>query len=384
MPDKKPANGSIFTFLSTVAFVVGNTVGGGVLALPMVGNQGGFIPTVLACLLTGIMMSLSGLYLLKAFWKNEEILSLSGIYEHYFGRWGRRLFEFFFLFLFLCLLTAYFSGMAESMVTLFPFRSGGIRLGLFVIFGVLLAKGSSPLFLGNNILTLGLALTFLFIVLQTFPHIQRQNLGTVHWKSFPTLLPIFLCSYGFHNTLPVLLRLTHHYYPMARNAVVTGSVIVFFINFFFLWITLGNLSESTLRDAFLRGLPATLPLSQKLESPILFWAGITFTFLAIATSILTVGESLLTFLRTRPIPPHFSLAIVLGIPFLATLSGHPLFLRALELGGGIGCNIIFGILPGYMGLRKGTTLGQRLSALILILLFGLLLWMEGVAKFSRT
>jgi tyrosine-specific transport protein len=231
---------------------------------------------------------------------------------------------------------------------------------------------------------LGLALTFLFIVRQTFPHIQRQNLGTVHWNFFPTILPVFLCSYGFHNTLPVLLRLTHSHPRMARNAVVTGSIIVFFINFFFLWITLGNLSESTLRDASLRGLPAPIPLSQKLASPTLFWAGITFTLLAIATSILAVGESLITFLRARSASPPLSLAIVLGIPFLATLSGHPLFLRALDLGGGIGCNVIFGILPGYMGLRRGTTLGQRLLALILILFFGLLLWIEGVEKFFRT
>jgi tyrosine-specific transport protein len=368
---------SFLTFFALVGFVVGNTVGGGVLAIPVVAGSSGFWPATLGCVLTGLMMLTSALYLLKAFWRNGQIVSFSDIYEHYFGRTGRVLFEFFFFFLFLCLLTAYLSGITDLLCVL----TGGPRRivqTIVVIAGAfLLWRGLHATLFGNNVLMVFLLLTFLWIVCTAAGGVRSQNLSFLHWSELSAILPIFLCSYGIHNMLPVVLRLANNNYYLSKSVIVAGTAVVFCINFLFLVVVLGNVPPDAILRAARDGASATIALGHGGGNKVFISVGNIFALLAIATSYLSVGGSVVTFCETaHNWSKMIIFAVVIGIPLIITSTFPHLFLKAMSLGAGVGCNVIFGILPGYIRWKTTQSRSQRVCAAIIILLFAYVLGVE--------
>ncbi|MBN2376057.1 MAG: hypothetical protein JXD22_06635, partial [Sedimentisphaerales bacterium] len=70
--------------------------------------------------------------------------------------------------------------------------------------------------------------------------------------------------------------------------------------------------------------------------------------------------------------------LTFGPPFIVALVYPNLFLKALDLAGGIGILLVFGLLPCIMVVKSGRNqnVRQRLGGYVLLCIFGLLLLLE--------
>jgi len=133
--------------------------------------------------------------------------------------------------------------------------------------------------------------------------------------------------------------------------------------------------EDTLHHAFEKNFPATIPLAHILHSSVFTTISLIFSLLAIATSYLAVGTGLLNFMkdltrslfkkRNRTTDALFAF----GLPLLITLCYPDLFLMALNIAGGVGIGIVFGILPGMMLIKARKAFKPGLALGIGVMLF---------------
>jgi amino acid permease len=106
-----------------------------------------------------------------------------------------------------------------------------------------------------------------------------------------------------------------------------------------------------------RGLPVFLLFREKFLSPSFVILGEAFSFFAISSSLLGVSATLSGALKDvfhghRWYVGVTELALVVLLPLTIALSWSHLFIRALEVSGGIFLNIIAGILPLAVALRR--------------------------------
>ena len=149
--------------------------------------------------------------------------------------------------------------------------------------------------------------------------------------------------------------------------------------------TLFHVPQSTsLLQAFMNSEPATVPLANISGSNRIIIAGLIFSLCAICTSYWAVSTSLMNFHRDllSPILPrnHFWILglLVFLPPFVFVLLSSEVFLTALDVVGGLGIALIFGISPALILLKEKHT-GHRWQAVLgtsLLIFFGLILIFE--------
>lgn len=172
---------------------------------------------------------------------------------------------------------------------------------------------------------------------------------------FLPAIPVFLCSYGFHNTLPVVNELVDHDRNSAKKVIIVSSVIIFFINLLFLTITIGCLPKygvNSIVNAYENGLPATIPLAGYLGANWIKILGIVFSFLAISTSYLAVGGSMIKFFQEQEINKYKILIIVWCAPICVAIIYPSIFIIAINIAAGVCSNIIFVIMPLIMSFEN--------------------------------
>jgi tyrosine-specific transport protein len=120
------------------------------------------------------------------------------------------------------------------------------------------------------------------------------------------------------------------------------------------------------------------------HSKVITTAGMFFSLAAIITSYFGVGIAFMGFFRDliysfgKKSNRFKEALLTFGPPFLIAILYPNLFLKALDLVGGIGLLLVFGCLPGLMILRPKRKPGvwQRLGGYAILCLFVLLIFLE--------
>jgi len=131
-----------------ILLVAGSCIGSGMLGMPVMSAQGGFIPSVVLFTVAWMFMTLSGFVLLEAnlwFGEGASLITLAG---KTLGRWGQIACWALFLFLFYSILVALFSAggqlvneVAEQLFSIqLPSWAGS--LSILFIFGIVLLVGT--------------------------------------------------------------------------------------------------------------------------------------------------------------------------------------------------------------------------------------------------
>ncbi len=380
LPDQK------LSIWPSVLFVAGNTVGAGILALPTVLGLAGFFPSLIILIVMWAMMLSSGLIIVDKNIGQPQHADLPSIYTSMFGRAGTIIITVGYLFLFYGLSVAYLSGAASTIINLLPFEVGypQVIAIVFVAFTFFIFRGLSAVYRGNNILMTLLFISFGIMMIMAFSHFDATRLRYSDWGFLPGTLSVVLCSYGFHNTIPTVCDSLSHNKKKVRKAIVIGSLIPLLLNFILLLVVAAVVPVSkgaqSLLYAFREGLPSTVPLSQVLNSNMLTYLGLFFTLMAIFTSYLAVGTTLVNFVRDltshlkkKSIMRDFILAF--AIPFIITICEKRLFLRAINIAAGLGAVIIFGVMPCLMTYKKYSW-KIKAGAFVLLLLFLYVFYIE--------
>ncbi len=362
------------SILGGTLLVAGTTIGGGMLALPVVTAAGGFVPAVVLFCLCWLFMAGTSVLLLDLFLTQPKETNLLSLATVSFGKKGRISTWILYLFLFSCLMVAYVSGGGElvaSCLDLPPYLGPPLFLLLFTPF---LALGPHMVDRLNFWMMLGLIACFLVFLGTGITRIEPSYLQHHNILQAMGATPLLFTSFGFQGLVPTLTNYLGRDRRATLYAILWGSLIPLFI--YILWeaLILGLIPLPILELAVLFGQTAITPLKNTLHAPWLYVAGQIFAFLTIVTSFLGVGLAFVDFLADglsikKTGSRRLFLTLLVAIPPAILAMFNPcLFLKALHYGGGLGCALLLGVFPIAMAWRMRTYKKPFLSPSILIIM----------------
>lgn len=362
--------------LGAVLLVAGCCIGAGMLGLPLVTMTAGFLPTVVAFIISWAFMATTGLLLLEAnLWFSQGV-NLITLAEKTLGKTARTLVLFLFLFLFYCLMVAYLSGggalISELAVQLFgivlePYYASIVMVALF---GFVVFLGARDVDLVNRFLMAGLAVSYAVLMGLGIPHVKLSGMSEGVWKyAFPAL-PAMIISFGYHNLVPTLTTYLEGNVRHLRIAILAGSFIPLVIYLLWEGMILGILPKNgELQSAVDAGAMVTSLLRQTVgSSRVVEWMQ-AFAFFSLLTSFMPVGLSFVDFLadglkmKKNNRGSLFLVSLVFLPPLIFSYFYPALFLTALNYAGAFGAVVLFGIIPvamawkgRYVEMRQGERL----------------------------
>jgi len=371
-----PASSEKAAIIAAAALIAGNLVGAGILGLPINTGLAGLSPSILAMLAGGALMYLTATILGDlAINSRSETFDYPSLYEAFLGKIGKWIAIAANMIILYGLLTAYFTGGSKIVANLGGWESQPtlVMLLFSIPLIVLTCVNLSLIEKLNTLLVLLMMGAFAVLVLMGAGQIQVSRMGYADWAFLPATLPIIVTAFHFHNIIPTVSASLNWERSHFRRAVVWGMIIAFTMNGLWVLVGIGVLpltGANSILASFETNTPATVPMAIQIQSSLFTLCASFFALAAICTSFLANGLGLQSFIRdlltntfqiqSRP------LAIIATFtpPLLIAVVYPDIFLKALDIVGGVGIVVLFGVLPTLMILMDRTrSLGLRLLCL---------------------
>lgn len=378
---------SIGSLIRGTLLVAGTSIGGGMLALPVLTGQVGFYPSLLIYLACCLFMTITGLLFLEiALWMDPDanIISMA---ERTLGGWGKAAAWGLYLFLFYCLTLAYIVGMGDIVVEAFkdrfPLKEWQGELLFLLFFAPLVYAGARVVGRFNLFLMLGLGISFIVFILLGFSHVRHELLLTTNWSKLWTALPITFIAFAYQGVIPTLVTYMHRDVRKIRLAIIIGSFLPLITYTLWQWLILGIVPADGLAEAVEKGQNAVQPLKAVLNNSSVYIVGQYFAFFALVTSFLGVSLGLVDFLadglKVKKTPSgKLALCLLIFAPPMLFAFTHPhVFLIALDYAGGFGSALLLGLMPVIMvwsgryqmGLKGQYSVAGGKGLLLVLILF---------------
>ncbi len=333
--------------LEASATLVSCTVGAGILGIPYVVEESGFLIGMIDLSIIALIFYTLNLMLADISFSNKKMSQLAGYAQRYLGKKGKIIMTITLMFAITGAMTAYLIATGNFLSQIF-FNSQKYSLLMSILF---FATMSFLIYLGLEIVErseLYMTIFFVSIVLLLFilasPHIKLQNLTNIHAGKF--LLPYGVLLFAFLG-FPAL--------PEAREeagnknnlkkAIFFGTAIPLTLYFLFSLTIVGLSGVNTTQSAI---------LSLK---PLGYWVtllGLLFGTLTISTTFLALGLALRdTYYYDFKFNKLNSLILAVLPPFIIFLSGVRNFTRVLSITGAVSGGLL-GILILIMHSRSGS------------------------------
>ena len=253
--------------LGTTLLVSGTMIGAGMLAMPLTSAGIGFTFTVVLLISLWLLLTYSALLFVEVYQTTESDSGIGTLSALYFGNAGRVVSTtVMFVFLY-ALLAAYISGGGEILMkatqssgllgqegviaNTSPEMTLKIFIGIFTVFFGSFVIISTKVVDGFNRLLFFVMLVALVVVMFVmFPKASVQNLMAMPLDNalIISAAPIFFTSYGFHGSIPSLVKYMEGDVRGLRIAIVAGSAIT--LVGYILWqlSTHGVLSQSEFKE----------------------------------------------------------------------------------------------------------------------------------------
>lgn len=319
------------------------SIGAGMIGLPVVSAQAGFLPTTLAMVLCYLFATGTGLLLLEAtLWFKEEVNLLS-MTQFALGKMGRTITWLLFVFLFYCLFVAYVEGSSQLLGELLgASREMGIA-AVLVLVALVVQRGTSAVSLLSRLFLAGMIISYAALLSFGLPGVKSESLLQHNWKATLSVMPILLISFGYQNLVPTLTYYVKRDPKVVKKAIFFGCLIPFAIYSLWNFVILGLLPPNApLHES---QIVTDLLLKASESAPVIFFAK-AFSLLAILSPFITNSLAFVDFLKDG-LKRSGKLLIALALVPPALLANHypHLFLQALNIAGGFADVILFGILP---------------------------------------
>jgi tyrosine-specific transport protein len=346
-----------------ILLIVGNCIGGGMLALPIVTAQAGFIGASTLILGAWMAMTLGAFFILEVnLWMppNSNIVSMA---KATLGRGGHVVTWITYLLLLYSLLAAYISGGTDIFNSLMQLT--GFNLPTWVISLIFLSVLGLVVYLGiesvdyvNRGLMIVKFLTLFLLIHLVFSHIHYQALTQLHPHYLISAVTVVITSFAF-AVVPSLRSYFDSDVKKLRLAILIGSLIPLCCYLLWVAVVLGRLPW--------QGEHGLLAISQSdhavsilTESIVEFshnqWVTTIvriFTSLCVTTSFLAVALSLSDFLADglslqKKGQGKIVIFICTFIPPLVIVLFYPsIFMNALSYAGTF-CAILLLLIPALM------------------------------------
>ncbi|XP_049931686.1 uncharacterized protein LOC116246216 isoform X6 [Nymphaea colorata] len=304
---------------SAVFLVAGTTVGAGILAIPAVTQESGFLASSMTCVFCWLYMVVTGLLIAEVNVNTMCELGSGGVSLNlsqrctFYCRWESAL-----------LFTSVF--------------------GSICYFG-------SQRFIGavNGILVFGILISFTTLVVLAGSDIQLNSLLKFHLEAIPQSIPVIALAFVYQNVVPVLCTNLEGNLSKVRIAIILGTAIPLVL--FLIWdaVILGTVPNFDASNSGVLDPLQQLRSNNGLIGPVVE----LFSFLAIGTSYIGFVLGLSDFVsdllkqpagQNRPLPYLLTIFPPLVLAFL----DPEIFFRALDFAGTYGVLVLFGVLPAAM------------------------------------
>ncbi|WP_028865532.1 aromatic amino acid transport family protein [Psychromonas aquimarina] len=319
----------------SILIIAGTTIGAGMLALPLASASLGFTTAALLMAAIWSLMIYTALLMLEVHQHAAPHATLHTLAQQLLGRKGQMIASFAMMFLFYALCSAYIAGGGAQLndkLTNWMGLNVNPHTGT-IIFTVIIAAvvsiGTHSVDMVNRALFTLKVIALLVMLWLLIPHIQSQHLVEmpVHKGLIISALPVVFTSFGFHGSIPSVVRYVGVDIKSLRKIMLIGSALPLLV--YILWqaasqgvLNQSDLIASTTLGAFIS------TLSSMLNNPMVSKSVSIFADLALATSFLGVSLGLFDFIsdtlkRTNCLTGRLQTALVTFIPPLCFALFYP-------------------------------------------------------------
>lgn len=351
-----------------ILLIIGTSIGGGMLALPIATAQLGFLCSLIFLVLCWAMMTAAALLILEVnLWHsvNSNLISMA---KTTLGNFGQIISWLSYLLLLYTLLAAYIAGgsdfLQHLLLTFHLNLSTKISALLFAgILSLIVYKGLGSVDYVNRGLMLSKLLTFILLVICIFPFISIHYLfnleNTYQLSVILGSTTVIITSFGFAVIVPSLRSYFNSDLFMLRRVILIGSLIPLFC--YILWeLTImgaipahGNSGLIFMYHSGHSTSDLMSALNHLLDNRLINFLAKIFTSICFATSFLGVALSLFDFFSDglqieKKGLKKLALYILTFFPPLFIANQYPhAFIMALSYAGVL-CAILLVLLPAMM------------------------------------
>jgi tyrosine-specific transport protein len=356
--------------ISAALMIAGTAIGAGMLGIPLVSAEVGFLSSVVVTLLVWMYMLITGLFLMEVSVSLKEKGGFTELAEKYLPPFAKSLVTFLFIFLYGILLVAYVSaGSAIFGVQLS--NSFGVKCLFPLLITALLFLRTKKVVTLISLLTIPMWVYFAFFYVLGASHVDISRLSMEWSPQSYLVIPVLFGAFGYHNVIPSITSYLDYNKRDLKVAIIMGSLIPCVLYLLWQFLILGMVDTQTLSLAREKGIPVVALLGNITQNSLFGNAGAIFAFFAILTSALGVGLSVVRFIDEKE--RGFVIASVIAIPTVIAFTYPGLFLGALNLAGGVGESILNGIIPVWLYLmykisKKDLSQKVKVSSFFLLLI----------------
>ncbi|NDH08395.1 MAG: amino acid permease [Gammaproteobacteria bacterium] len=377
-------------FLGSLLLIIGTSIGGGMLALPVATADGGFYYSLFAFIFAWFIMT-SGAFLilevLQPMPKGTNMISLS---RHYLGAKGEVAVWFFYLALLYTLLGAYISGGTDVLANMLSEFSLHIPLTIVAIlytltFSLIVYRGIRSVDLMNRALMFAKLGTYILLIAIILPHVHITHFQETSLSKLLPKISILITSFGFASIVPSLRDYWDNDIQSLKKIIFWGSLIPLICYLLWNFVIMGAIGQAPLA-ALLHATQATSGIGKaliaKTHSTYILRLFDFFSCICMLTAFISVSLGLFDFLadgfrlNKKGKQGFIVLALTFLPPLLIVIVNPDIYLSALNYAG-ILCIILLLIVPVLMGWcyrrqknRHIILKGQK-PLLIMLLLSGL-------------
>jgi tyrosine-specific transport protein len=342
--------------VSGTLLIAGTATGAGMLGIPLITAKAGFLPAMGITVGVWLFMLATGLLYLEAtLWMHQgaNVLSMS---RRFLGKGGRVMAGGTFLFLYYCLMVAYYAAGTPIFAAFFGLELSLATYLLFgAVFGGVVVFGLKAVDRINYVLMAAMILSYVGLVGVGLPEVVSERFVSRDWSKAVFAAPILFSAFGYHNIIPSLTKYFDQNARVMRRSIFWGTSIPLVIYLVWQWLIIGVVPGVAIDEALALGRPATAALQSLTGSPWVMQLGQFFAFFAIITSMLGVAFSMVDFLAdglgmgASSVARRLPLCLVVFIPpFLFSALDPAIFVTAIGFAGGFGEAFLNGLLPVAM------------------------------------
>ncbi|RYA24077.1 tyrosine transporter TyrP [Malaciobacter halophilus] len=287
----------------SMLIIAGTTIGAGMLALPIASAGLGFMVSTAVMVVIWAFMAYTALLMIEVHQFASKDATLHTLAYKLLGRKGQAVASFSMMFLFYALCAAYIAGGGEQVYEKlkmisddFPIQSGAIIFTLIIASVVTISTRSVDLLNRFFFIIKFVVLAFMLAFLFPFTSIEKLvHMPTSNALIFASL-PVVFTSFGFHGSIPSIVKYIGKDIKALRFIMITGSALPLVVYILWQLVSHGTVSSSVLLEndslsAFIKAL--SLVVNNSSISALVS----AFANLALATSFLGVSLGLFDFIQ---------------------------------------------------------------------------------------
>ena len=351
-------------FIGGLLLIVGTSIGGGMLALPLSTAEVGFTNSIFFLILCWLVMTVGALLILEVNLRLPPGSSMISMAKSTLGLPGQIIAWITYLLLFYTLLAGYISGGSDVLNGIL--KSAHLELPSWItsvsftlLLGLIVYGGIRSVDYVNRGLMFGKLGVYLLLVILISPHVDTSTLSGGSVKAISGSLMVLITSFGFANIVPSLREYFHDDIPSLRKVIFFGSMIP--LSCYILWdaVIMGVVERDGLiglasNNHAISGLINAL--SGAIKSSWITGFFSFFTSICMITAFLGVSIGLFDFLadgltlKKSGLQGKSTLALTFIPPLALVLFNPGIYLKALSYAG-FCCVVLLLLLPTVMAWR---------------------------------